>query len=191
MKVVYFLLISVILFGFYNCSNQSEEKKTEESAEPSTEDVEKDMEYIKMLNKELVSGKPENRIVAATSLFNAASKFVNEHPNHVKTPAVMEVAAKASEAMGKPQQAINILQKLVDEFPVTDETPKYIANMARVYEEKLGDLDKAKEMYALLVEKFPTDPLAIEADNYVNNFLGKSDEEILMFLDSVQQYQGQ
>lgn len=96
----------------------------------------------------------------------------------------MELAAKASEIMGKPQQAINIMQKLVDEFPVTDETPKYMANIARLHESK-GDIEKAKEMYDQLLEQFPEDPMAIEAKNYIQNFMGKSEAEILMFLDSV------
>lgn len=182
-------VLIVVLMGvlfFTQCSSdESNEGAADETVTPSTEDVTEELDYIKMLNEELVSGKQQNELVAATALFNASSNFVNNHPNHVKTPAVMEIAAKSSEAMGKPQQAINILQKLVDEFPETDETPKYIANMARVYEEKLGDLEQAKAMYAQLIERFPEDPLALEADNYVNNFLGKSEAEILMFLDSV------
>lgn len=184
MRFFWMNMIALVLL-FSQCTSPVEEGSGEQDNAVATEDVSQELDYIKMLNDELVTGKPENEVLAATALFNASSKFVNNHPNHEKTPAVMELAAKASEAMGKPQQAINILQKLVDEFPETEETPKYMANMARIYEEKLGDMDKAKEMYLLLIEKYPNAPLALEAENYMNNFLGKSDAEILMFLDSV------
>lgn len=178
--------ISIVALGFTftQCGSQ-EENTTEEVTESDTEEITKELDYIKMLNEELVAGDVKNEVLSATALFNASSNFVNAHPDHDKTPAIMELAAKASEAMGKPQQAVNILQKLVDEFPETSETPKYMANMARIYEEKLGQNDKAKEMYMKLIESYPEDPLAIEAENYMNNFLGKSDAEILMFLDSV------
>jgi TolA-binding protein len=182
------LLILAVGFGFLftQCGTGEEETTETEETTPENEgDITKQLEYIKMLNEELTSGEVQNEQISATALFNAASDFVNNHPEHAKTPAVMELAAKASEVMGKPQQAVNIMQKLVDEFPVTNETPKYIANMARLYEEGLGDLGKAHEMYAKLIEEFPQDPLAIEAQNYVDNFLGKSEAEILMFLDSV------
>lgn len=177
--------VSIIGLGLMFSQCGSHEENTAVVEEQNNEEITKELENIKMLNEELVAGDIQNEVLAATALFNASSNFVNNHPDHEKTPAIMELAAKASEAMGKPQQTINILQKLVDEFPETAETPKYIANMARVYEEKLGDNEKAKEMYNLLIERYPEDPLAIEADNYVNNFLGKSDAEILMFLDSV------
>ncbi len=178
-------IIVLVFSGVFFVQCTSEDTTTEEEVvQESPEEIEKQLEYIKLLNQELTGGKPQNEIVSATALFNASSKFVNAHPNHEKTPAVMELAAKASEIMGKPQQAINIMQKLVDEFPVTDETPKYMANIARLHESK-GDIEKAKEMYDQLLEQFPEDPMAIEAKNYIQNFMGKSEAEILMFLDSV------
>lgn len=188
MKIVWIFLVLGLLF-LGACKGEQANEQGEEMAEPSTEDVSIELENIKTLNEELLNVDPKKSVTGATALFNASSAFVNEHPNHVKTPAVMEVAAKASEAMGKPQQAINILDKLVNEFPVTDQTPKYMANMARIYEEKLGDNEKAKEVYLELIAKFPNDPLAIESENYMNNYLGKSDAEILMFLDSIQNAQ--
>ncbi|MCB9196653.1 MAG: tetratricopeptide repeat protein [Flavobacteriales bacterium] len=189
MKKLWIFIAVVGSMSLGSCGSESNEISSDEQVSPSTEDLTVELDHIKKLNEDLMTADPIKAATAAQALFTASSEFVNNHPNHEKTPAVMEVAAKASEAMGKPQQAINILQKLVDEFPVTDETPKYLANIARIYEERLGDNAKAKETYDILIEKFPEDPLALEADNYVKNFLGKSEAEILMFLDSVQNAQ--
>ena len=76
------------------------------------------------------------------------------------------------------------MQNLVNEFPSADDAPKYMSNLARLYEKK-GDVGKAEEIYQQLIDAYPNDPFAIDAQNYINNILGKSETEILMFIDSV------
>lgn len=182
------LIIGMFLSAlfFVQCGGESENAEEGEGilTEEEQKDLDLQLDHIKMLNAELTSGEVKNEIVIATALFEASSKFVNTHPDHEKTPAIMELAAKSSEIMGKPQQAINIMQKLIDEFPETEDTPKYMANIARLYEAK-GDVGKAQETYTQLIEKYPETPFAIDAKNYMDNILGKSDAEILMFIDSV------
>ncbi|CAG5083135.1 tetratricopeptide repeat protein [Parvicella tangerina] len=179
-----FAVLMVFTLVFNQCASDETEETSESISPEEQKEMEQQIEHISMLNKELTGGKPENELVAAKALFDAASKFVNTHPNHEKTPAIMELAAKSSEILGKPQQAINIMQKLVDEFPETEDTPKYMANIARLYEVN-GELEKSKSMYNQLIEKYPNDPFAQDAKNYLTNILGKSDAEILMFIDSV------
>lgn len=177
----------IAMFGLLFTQCAGNESKGEEVSELTQEDevsIEKELENIKMLNEELASGDPIHEQTTAAGLFKATSNFANNHPDHEKTPAVMELAAKASEIMNKPQQAINIMQKLVDEFPEAPDASKYMSNLARLYEKK-GDLELAEHTYLQLIENFPNDPFAIDAQNYLNNILGKSETEILMFIDSV------
>ena len=82
-------------------------------------------------------------------------------------------------------EAINILNKLINDFPETNITPNYILNKARIQEEKLNDINAAKISYNELIERFPNDPAAKDAKLYLENFLGKSDEDILKMLDEI------
>lgn len=184
-KILTIVLI-VASFVFVQCGSDAEATEQEQApmSQEDQEQAELMLDHIKMLNNDLAANGKQNELITATALFNAASKFANTFPSHEKTPAVMELAAKASEIIGKPQQAINIMQKLVDEFPDAEQAPKYLSNLGRLYEES-GDVETAKATYQKLIETFPNDPFAIDAQNYITNILGKSDAELLMFFDSV------
>ncbi|MCB9187666.1 MAG: tetratricopeptide repeat protein [Flavobacteriales bacterium] len=185
MKVKNWMFVIMLLsIGFVQCVGEESSSEDQVLNEEEQQDAEKLLDHIKMLNNDLAGGGKQNEQVTATALFNAASKFANTYPSHEKTPAVMELAAKASEIIGKPQQAINIMQKLVDEFPNAEQAPKYMSNLGRLYEEK-GELENAKATYQKLIDSYPDDPFAIDAQNYMTNILGKSDAELLMFFDSV------
>lgn len=176
---IYGLFLTTLLAS---CGS-SEQNDNAPKSEVSTEDVSAEIEHLTILNENLITAKPQNTYGAGKMLYIAANDFVKNYPNHEKTPAIIELSAKGAEAMQQYTEAINILNTLINEFPETYITPNYILNKARIQEEKLNDISAAKNSYNELIERFPNDPAAKDAKLYLENFLGKSQEDILKMLD--------
>jgi TolA-binding protein len=183
-KIILFALFSSIFIS--SCSNtevvDDKNVKIEEEKEDS-EEITAKIDEIKKNDDQLMKASKEDMIPVGKQLYQLTQDFANTYPNHSKTPPILEVSAKAAEAMGKYDEAVNILHKLIYEFPETDETPKYMWNKARVIEEKMGKIPNAKAAYTELINKYPNHPMGIDAKFYVENYLGKTDEEILQFID--------
>lgn len=168
-----------------SCGNEPKTADTEvqKVEEVDSPEVTAALDEIKKIDDQLLKAAQSEMLPIGKMLYEKTQGFANKYPKHSKTPAVLEVSAKAAEAMGKYDEAVNILHKLIYEFPETDETPKYMWNKARVIEEKLGKIPNAKAAYNELIAKYPNHPMGIDAKFYVENYLGKSDEEILQFID--------
>jgi len=183
-KIILLTFFSSIFISSCSSSEVVDDKnvKIEEEKEDSEEIIAK-IDEIKKIDDQLMKASQEEMIPVGKHLYQLTQDFANTYPNHSKTPPILEVSAKAAEAMGKYDEAVNILHKLIYEFPETDETPKYMWNKARVIEEKMGKIPNAKAAYTELINKYPNHPMGIDAKFYVENYLGKTDEEILQFID--------
>jgi len=170
---------------FVSCGAQEDQTKQEEVAPLSSEDVSTEIETLKKLNNNLIAAEPSTTFSAGKALYHAANEFVIKHPHHEKTPTVLELSAKGAEAMQQFQESVNILDKLINEFPESEETPNYMMNKARIVEEKIKSLDDAKAAYNELINRFPEHQLAKDAKLYVDNFLGKTEEDVTKMLDSI------
>lgn len=183
MKKIWIYGLFLTTLSFLGSCGSNEQQNEENNVALSTEDVSKEIENLSFLNENLITSSPQNTYGAGKMLYNAANDFVKKYPHHVKTASVLELSAKGAEAMQQYTEAVNILNKLINEFPETDVTPNYILNKARIQEEKLNDIAAAKDSYNELIARFPNDPAAKDAKLYLENFLGKSQEEILKMLD--------
>jgi tetratricopeptide (TPR) repeat protein len=186
-----FLCLSTILLVYTSCADDSSAETKTETVKPDSPELLAELENIIALDEKMMKAGQTDIKSIAIELHKKTHEFANSYPSHAKTPAVLEVCAKACEVLGKYDEAINILHKLIYEFPETDETPKYMWNKARVIEEGLGKIPNAKAAYLELVKRFPNHQMAIDANYYVENFLGKTDEEILKFLDANNNLSGQ
>lgn len=181
------IVISSLLLSLavVSCEATVENTSVEEVAPLSTEDVSAEIEALKKYNNALLEAIPSDVHKAGKELYEAANDFVVKHPHHEKTAAILELAAKGAEAMQQYQEAVNILDKLIFEFPETEETPNYMMNKARIIEERIKDVEKAKVAYGELIDRFPDNQMSKDAKLYVDNFLGKEDWEVGNMLDSI------
>ena len=185
MKTIIFSL-SIICLSLVACGNSDENKEGDKKEVAySKEDVTEEIAKLKELNSNLLAASPSGAFSSGKALYHYANEFVIKYPHHEKTAAILELSAKGAEAMQQFQEAVNILDKLITEFPESEETPNYMMNKARIIEERMQKMDEAKAAYADLIARFPESQMAKDAKMYVDNFLGKSTEEITQMLDSI------
>ena len=165
-------------------------EKTENKENEAVEAVGPDMEFASLIemdqqsiNKDLTVNKK-----VAEELHSKALDFVEKNPDYSKVADALEIAAKTAEYLGKYDEAIETLHKLANDYPVSDKTPMYLYNKARILEEKQGKKENAKAAYEDLIKRFPEDPLSISAQQYLDmNYLEMSDEELIKMLEEKNQ----
>ena len=190
MKKIIYLLAIVSIFA--SCGSEdanTEDANTEEKPEVIVNlSPDQLFENLKDLDRKLLKADLSIDKKVAKELFDAANKFSNENPMHQKAADALELAAKGAEGIEKYNEAINILHKIITEYPETEKTPMFMYRKAIILEENLGKPDNAKAAYEALIERFPNDLLSISAQEYLNmDYLNMSDAELIKFLESKNQ----
>lgn len=106
-------------------------------------------------------------------------QYVNENPEAEDAPNWLFKALEIAVGYLEPQKAIEIGEKLFENYPDYDKTPVGMFMLGTmVYEDKLGELGKAKMLYEKLIADYPDSEFAPVAQQAILN-LGKTPEEII------------
>lgn len=115
------------------------------------------------------------------------TKYVDDNPEAVDAPEVLfkavEIAVNTKQA---PQQGIDLVNKLVTDYPKFDKNPVALFMLASfIYEERLGDLDKARETYQQIIDNYPDSPFAGDAALSIEH-LGMTPEELIRMFEEAE-----
>lgn len=111
--------------------------------------------------------------------------FADKYPDDERTP---EFLFKAGQSMGAiasqtkdmkmHEEAITIFKRIQDNYPKHHYAEEALFLSGFVYENHLGNIEKAKATYKEFIEKYPTSELAEDAKFAIDN-LGVSPEDII------------
>ena len=104
--------------------------------------------------------------------------FADEFPEDTLAPDYLFKAGDISMNTNRSRQAIRFYDRIITEFPDYKKTPEAMFLKAYVYENNLGRLDKAKEIYETFLTLYPNNEFADDAEVSLR-FLGKSPEELI------------
>ena len=83
-----------------------------------------------------------------------------------------------------PQESIRMVDRLVTDYPDYENNPVALFMLASyVYDEQLGDLDKARETYQGIIDKYPGSPFANDAAIAITQ-LGMTPEELVRMFEA-------
>jgi len=116
-----------------------------------------------------------NQIISAYQ--NFASKF----PKDNLTPDYLYKAAGLANGFGRGKQAVELYETIIHTYPDYKKIPECYFMEAFVYENMLGSIFKAKELYTEFLVRFPEHNLADDARAAIS-FLGKSPDEMVFEL---------
>ncbi len=95
-------------------------------------------------------------------------------------------AAALAKAAGKSVRAVELYQRVHSEMPKHPKAPMALFMSGFVYENDLGDLQKAKAVYEQFLQEYPADQdFADDADSALK-LLGKTPEEIVREFEKLQ-----
>lgn len=153
-----------IIFSFFiivSCS-----KITDQQYLDQAKDLLKENKVSEAISsyKSLIEDYPESQL-APKALVELANLYQNKLDNNLPSAESFELAQK-------------YFRDVYDKYPNSEEAPKALFMSAFILANELKRYDDATEAYKLFVEKFPKNPLAVAAQEELEN-MGLSPEEIL------------
>ena len=125
---------------------------------------------------------------AAAQAVVTYSKYVEENPEAANAADYLFKAIEVSvNTKQKPQQSIDLVNRLVSNYPKFDKTPVALFMLATfVYDEQMHDLDKARETYQCIIDNYPDSPFAKDAEISITQ-LGMTPEELIRMFEEQNQ----
>ncbi len=104
--------------------------------------------------------------------------FADEFPKDTLAPDYLFKAGDIAMNTNRSRQAIRSYDRIITDYPDYRKTPEALFLKGYVYENNLGRLDKAKEIYEAFLVLYPDNEFADDAEVSLK-YLGKSPEELI------------
>jgi outer membrane protein assembly factor BamD (BamD/ComL family) len=104
--------------------------------------------------------------------------FSKQYPEDTLSAAYLFKAGEIAMNLQLGSQAIFYYDKLTHNYPEYFKAPESMFLKAFIYENQLGDLNKAEQLYKQFIEMYPKHQLADDAKASLE-YLGKSPEELV------------
>lgn len=147
MKKTIWILMTVALLGMASCG-KSRDKRIQEIRD-----------YEKSLSLETTAVNEET----GNALINYYTNFVKDFPKDTLAPAYLFRSAEVAMNIGNVEQSIELLDKVITDYPTFVEVPEAYFMKGYVYENAGNDKEKAIAAYELFLEKYPDHELAKDA----------------------------
>ncbi|MFZ4741282.1 MAG: tetratricopeptide repeat protein [Bacteroidales bacterium] len=129
----------------------------------------KSIEQISILEKELISSTTKIDSVKAQQLIDLYINYADQFKNDSITPFFLFKAADISMNIMKPMQSIDLLNKVMLNYPNFTKAPDCLFLKAFIYENQTHELEKAEKAYNEFLQKYPNNEFAPSAKASVEN----------------------
>lgn len=164
------MLALVMAFGMFACG---EKKITEKE--------------LQELEATVLNPEAPINAEAVPEVVEKFCKFVEQNPEDVNAPDWLFKALDLSVNFLEPEKSLAIGNQFIESYPDNDRTPMVMFVLgSMVYEEKLQDYDKAREIYETILAKYPDSDFVPSVEAALR-FLGKTPEEIVKEFEMQQQ----
>jgi len=141
---------------------------------------------IKNLEKELMSKNALPIDTAkAGNLVNMYLDYAKKYSDDSNAVRFLFKAANISMNINRPKLAIELLDKIMNDYSKFAKAPDCMFLKAFVYDDKLKDYNKAREVYQAFLNKYPTHPFAESAKASIQN-LGKTPDQLIRDFEAKQ-----
>jgi outer membrane protein assembly factor BamD (BamD/ComL family) len=154
------MLFTIVLAG---CNSKEEARQTIQQAEKELYGKNDQMDF------------KEKKVDKA---IDAYQSFAENYQNDSLAPEYLFKAADLYRLKEEPKKALDIYQKIRDDHPDFRKAPHCLFLQGFVYENEIGNMDKAKTKYQAFIDSYPEHDLADDARFSLKN-LGKSPEDII------------
>lgn len=169
MKTVKLFVFSFLIVAIISCENKKE--KLISKIEESEKRLFSDSANINM-------GKVN--YPASWDIVKLYTEYSDNYPEDAKAPEYLFDAAKILQGINQPNEAIEYLQKIINNYNAYEKAPVALFLIAFIYETELNEFEKAKETYSEFLKKYPNSEYAPAANASFDQIeSGKSNEELI------------
>ncbi len=114
---------------------------------------------------------------------NQFNSFLERYPQDKLAPRALDKLALIAQKQGDMKGAVVLYERLLSQYPQSDQVDEAQFMIAFICEEFLGDLEKARQAYQRVIDQYPTSELALSARHLLPN-VGRPPEEWVRFQDA-------
>ena len=115
---------------------------------------------------------------SARMLIDKYVQYSEKNPEDSLALDYLFKAARVEVALGNYQDGVDLLNQIEKDYQDSDELAKILLQKGIIYEDNLENTEKAAETYRELIEKYPDNEYAGDAQHLLDN-LGKSLQEMV------------
>jgi tetratricopeptide (TPR) repeat protein len=178
MKRLIFIISS---FLFFQCAGP-------ELEENNLDNSKLELEELKEINNQLIKTNPKDLKTIYQLGVQVKNTSLNLYVRNNKYYTVEEneflfkSAATGAEACKMYDDAVAFFLRAQRKFPDSKNAPIYLHNRARILDNILLDKNNARLAFEELIELYPKHQLSINAQLYLDNAFGKSNDELLKLI---------
>lgn len=116
---------------------------------------------------------------AFIEISEAAAALYKEKKQPDAYVRILMQAAGLAKSIGNPKKALQLYYQVESQSPEHRQAPAALFLSGFIYENDLGDLDKAKTVYQDFLKRYPNDPSYLDDVQVSLKNLGKSAEELI------------
>lgn len=144
-------------------------------------------ERIQQQEKQLQNSDPENIDEDFLGgLVDDYLAYANDHPEDSATPYYRFRSADILMNTGRPSDALEQLDILITRYTGFEKAADALFLKGYIYENQLGELGRAKEVYERFLEKYPDHSFADDVAVSIEH-LGRSPEELVRIFEQKQE----
>lgn len=170
----------LMVLGACNESEKGVQEKVKSNVERRLEMIaEVDSMESAMQKDNLNPGSP-----TASELLKTYVKFSELYPgDKEKSPEYLYKAAALSRAVKLPVKAIKLYDQILSRYPNWEKAPEVAFLIAFTYDEDINSPDLAEEAYRKVMEDFPGDHWAVQAEQRLAT-IHMSDEDLIEYFQN-------
>lgn len=182
-KALRFLLVLTFMV-FYSCSNDKKESEAKENKTSYAnnmpgvltpiQEMRQKINHLEdtLFKEEKLDFKKGRRAIQLYIL------FVDNFPADSLSPDYLFKAAEIADNIGSFEQSITLYNNCYLKYKHFIFRPECIFRQGNIYQLKLNDISKAREMYQQVIDEFPNSPMAAQSKAALST-MGKSDIELI------------
>ncbi len=164
----FILFVALVILGFSSCESASLQERIREK------------------EKQLQNSEPEDIDEAfLQGLVDDYLNYTTEHPEDSLTPYYRFRSADILMNISQPAGALEQLNILITRYPAFDKAADALFLKGYIYENQLGELGRAKEVYERFLEKHPGHAFADDVEVSLK-YLGQSPEDLVRMFEEKQ-----
>ncbi|MEM1322619.1 MAG: tetratricopeptide repeat protein [Bacteroidota bacterium] len=173
MNTKYAILLIAMLLGLMACS-QSKTGAPAQTGDKAT--LEQEIKALETALREQTSSKLD--IAKASELIEKSEAYVKAYPKDKNSASLLFRAADVARGIGKYGKAINLWEKVYEEYPDYHRAPDSRFLIGFTYENNLNEKTQAKKHYNQFLENHPDHQLAEQVKQTLA-VIDKSPEELI------------
>lgn len=170
------LLALVLLLSACGSNDKNDSSK---GAVPTKVESKKSLAKIDSLEAIVYVDTFDFKTTAVSELQDAYARYIEMFPGDKgNTPKFLYKQAALYRASGKPVEAIKAYDHILTAYPGYELNPEVAFLLAFTYDDAINDLDQAKVAYQYVIDEYPGDKWAEQADARLKT-IDMSDQELI------------